>query len=160
MRAAVFVFFLKNPAAEIVFICSSVQIYIKQNNMERRRKSILRDPGAVCRVERKGAKSTGGRALQKLKLLLAADWAPKSFLLCPIGSDFRVFVNQCCAYKGNFHITCTSLARDENITDDSGKHFGCYQQQHSNLHWETFFAPFPSARLTVPGSPRMKMKKK
>ena len=26
------------------------------------------------------------------------------------------------------------LTRNEETTDDSGKHFGCYQQDHSNLY--------------------------
>ena len=116
---------------------------------------------------------------QNLKRMLTPDWGQKCFLfVCPnreqhiILSSFRVFVHdgyclaipvrfvhQGCACKGNFHIYLYSLTTKEGTTDDSGKHFGCYQQQHSSLHRETFVAPFLSTRLTAPGSPRMMNKK-
>ena len=56
---------------------------IKQENIGRRR-SILGDLGAVCRVERKGAKSTSERApgyrispnhFKKLKRMFTPGWA-------------------------------------------------------------------------------------
>ena len=159
---------------------------IKKDNTERRR-SIRGDPGPVSRLERKGAKSKGRRApwyrlsldhFQKFKRILASDWGQKCLLfLCPnreqhIWSSFCVFVHdgyflaipvrfvhQGCACKGNFHIYLYSLTRNEGTTDDSGRHFGCYQQQHSSLHRETVVAPFLSTRLTAPRSPRM-MKRK
>ena len=149
---------------------------IKQDNTEWRR-SIRGDPGPVSRLERKGVNSKGRRApwyrfspdhFQKLKRMLAPDWGQKCFLfLCPnreqhILSSFRVFVHdgcclaipvrfdhQGCAWKGNFHIYLYSLTRNEGTADDSGKHFGCYQQQHSSLHRETFVAPFLSTWLPL-----------
>ena len=47
---------------------------------------------------------------------------------CPVRSPrFRV--------KGKLSFS-TLLTRNERTTDESGKRFGCYQQDHSNLHRE------------------------
>ena len=43
----------------------------------------------------------------------------------------------------------TSLARNEGTTDNSGKRFEFYQQKDSNLHRESFVAPFLLTRLTA-----------
>ena len=73
----------------IVTLAWSNPWFYKQENIERRRTSILGDPRAVCRVERKGAESTNGRApgyriaanhFQKLKGIVTPDWTQKMLL--------------------------------------------------------------------------------
>lgn len=135
------------------------------------RTSIFGDPGAVCLVERKGAKSTSGRVpvyrispnhFQTLKRILAPDWAQKCFYYCAQLSNSICWVLFVYSYKtavvspylfDSFTkivreretFISTSLARKEGTTDDSGKNFGYYQQKHFNWQLQN--------RIFAAGSP-------
>ena len=45
-----------------------------------------------------------------------------------------------CPIRGQ-HFFSTFLPKNKLTTDDSGKRFGCYQQDYSKLHWENCFWP-------------------
>ena len=170
MRTAVSVLFLKTPAIEKCFYTSIYKTGHRKKKKEHPRRAMVSLSGQEKTREEHGRKSP--RVLsphhsQKLKRMLAPDRAKESFLLlCPMGEQHMAFVPP--YLNGSFTkgvraretFISTSLARNEETTDDSGKHFGCYQQQHSNLHRETFVAPLLSTRMAAPRSPRMKIKKK
>ena len=105
-----------------------------------------------------GRKSPGHRLspdhFKTVTRMLAPDWAQKmlciTVLLCPIGkqhllSSFRVCTQRLLS-RHNYPVRSpglwmqgkllfsTFVTRNEGTTDDSGKRFGCYQQEHSNLH--------------------------
>ena len=84
--------------------------------------------------------------------MLAPDWSQK--MLCIIVPDRRTESPEFCLcvrarrllsshtcpvrsprFRGKLSFS-TLLTRNEGTTNDSGKRFGCYQQDHPNLHRE------------------------
>ena len=132
-------------------------ILIRPITAKIRTTTILGDPGAVTRVERKGTTKvfkhrpkTPGHWLspdhfQTFKRMLAPDWTQKMLcIIAPnrqtVSREFfswvrmrRLFSRRSCPVRSPSFPN--QKWRKYRWVD---KRFGCYQQEQFNLHWETF----------------------